>query len=40
MRLPLLCEKTGAVALAQPGLIAGCRADKMLVHLEIFKSIC
>ena len=38
-----LCEKTGAIALAQPGLIAGrqagSQADKMLLHLEISKII-
>ena len=37
--LPFLCEKTGAVALAQPGLTAGRRADEMLLHLEIFRTI-
>ena len=31
--------KTSAVVLAQPGLTAGCQADEMLLHLEIFKSI-
>ena len=40
MQLSLLCEKTGAVALAQPGLMAGwqagSQADEMLLHLEIF----
>ena len=35
----LVCVKTGAVALAQPGLTVDCQADEMLVHLEIFKSI-
>ena len=35
--LPLLCEKTGAIALVQPGLMAGRLADKMLLHLEILK---
>ena len=24
MRLPLLCEKTGALAIVEPGLMAGC----------------
>ena len=38
-RLPFLCEKTGAVALVQPGLMAGRLADEMLLHLEIFKII-
>ena len=28
MQLPLLCEKTGAVALAQLGLMAGKLADR------------
>ena len=32
-----LCEKTGVVALAQPGL--GRQADKMLLHLKIFRII-
>ena len=36
-RLSFLCEKTGAVVLAQPGLTAGSPADEMLLHLEIFK---
>ena len=30
MQLPLLCEKTGVVTLAQPGLTAGWQADEML----------
>ena len=38
-RLPFLCEKTGAIALAQLGLTAGRQADEMLLHLEIFKII-
>ena len=42
-RLPFLCEKTGAVTLAQPGLTvgrqSGSQADKMLLYLEIFKII-
>ena len=37
MLLPVLCEKTGTVALAQLGLMAGRQADKMLLHLEILK---
>ena len=37
--LSFLCEKTEAVALAQPGLTAGSLADEMLLHLEIFKII-
>ena len=40
-RLPFVCEKTGAVALVQLGLMAGrqssSQADEMLLHLEIFK---
>ena len=36
-RLSFLCEKTGAVALAQLGLMAGSPADEMMLHLEIFK---
>ena len=38
-RLPLLCENTGTVALAQLGLMAGRQADKMLLHLKIFEII-
>ena len=34
-----LCKKTGALALEQPGLMAGMLADEMLLHLEIFKII-
>ena len=37
MRLPLLCEKTGVVAPAQPGLMAGMQADKMVLYLKIIK---
>ena len=36
----LLCEKTGAIALAQLGLMAGIQAgtqtDEMLLHVKIF----
>jgi len=47
MRLIFLCEKSGAIALAQPGLTAGWRAvrlagrpaDEILLNLEIFKII-
>ena len=39
LQLPFVCEKTGAVALAKPGLTAGRLANKMLLHLEIFKII-
>ena len=28
MQLPLLCEKTGAIALAQPGLITGWQSGR------------
>ena len=37
--LPLLCEISGAVHLAQPGLTAGGRqeADEIQVNFEIFK---
>ena len=38
-RLPFLCEKAGAVALAQPGLTADRQADEKLLHLEIFRRI-
>ena len=38
IQLPLLCEKTGAIALVQLGLMAGrLAADEMLLHLEILK---
>jgi len=47
MRLPFLCEKSGAIALVLPGLTAGLtvgwlsgrQSDKMVLNLEIFKSI-
>ena len=38
--LPLLCETTGALHLAQPGLTAGRLADKIQVNFEIFKVGC
>ena len=42
--LPLLCEISGALHLAQPGLTAGrhaCRqSDKIQVNFEIFKVGC
>ena len=40
--LPVLCEISGAVDLAEPGLTAGGRgqADRMLVKFEIFKTHC
>ena len=37
MQLPLLCEKTGAIVLAQLGLMAGCLAGRQ--NAEIFKII-
>ena len=37
LRSPLLCKQTGAVALVQVRLMAGCQADEMLLHLEILK---
>jgi len=47
MRLPFLCEKSGAIALAQPGLtagwlagrLAGRPADETVLNLEIIKII-
>ena len=38
--LPLLCEISGALHLAQPGLTAGLQADKIQVNFEIFKIGC
>ena len=35
--LPLLCEISGALHLAQPGLTAGRLADKIQLNFEIFK---
>ena len=35
--LPLLCEISGALHLAQPGLTAGRQADEIQVNFEIFK---
>ena len=35
--LPLLCEISGALHLAQPGLTAGWQADEIQVNFEIFK---
>ena len=38
IQLPLLCEKTAAITLAQPGFTAGrLAADEMLLHIEILK---
>jgi len=43
MRLPFLCEKSGAIALVLPGFmadwLAGRQADEIVVNLEIFKII-
>ena len=36
--LPLLCEISGALHLAQPGLTAGRLADEIQVNFEIFTS--
>ena len=38
--LPLLCESSGALHLAQPGLTAGCQADEIQVNFKIFKVGC
>ena len=38
--LPLLCEISGALHLAQPGLTAGRLADEIQVNFEIFKIGC
>ena len=35
--LPLLCEFSGPLHLAQPGLTAGWLADEIQVNFEIFK---
>ena len=35
--LPLLCEISGALHLAQPGLTAGWLADEIQVVFQIFK---
>ena len=43
-RFPLLCEKSGAIHLVEPGLTAGRQAgwlaDEMQVNFEIFKIRC
>ena len=36
-RLPFCCEISGALLLAQPGLMAGRLSDEICVYLEIFK---
>ena len=38
--LPLLCEISGALHLAQPCLMAGWLADEIYVNFEIFKVGC
>ena len=38
--LPLLCEISGALHLAQPGLMAGRQADEIQMNFEIFKIGC
>ena len=38
--LPLLCEISGALHLAQPGLTTGRLADEIQVNFEIFKIGC
>ena len=38
--LPLLCEISGALHLAQPGLTAGWQADEIQVNFEILKIGC
>ena len=38
--LSLLCEISGALHLAQPGLTVGWLADKIQVNFEIFKVGC
>ena len=38
--LPLSCEISGALHLAQPGLTAGRLADQIQVYFEIFKIGC
>ena len=38
--LPLSCEISGALHLAQPGLMAGWQADEIQVNFKIFKIGC
>ena len=38
--LPLLCEISGALHLAQPSLVAGRLADEIQVNFKIFKIGC
>ena len=37
-RLPLLCEKSGAILLVPVDLMAGWQSDKILIGLKILKS--
>ena len=37
---PMLCEKSGAVHLAEPGLTAGRQADENAGELNILKTRC
>jgi len=37
MQLPFLGEKSGAIALVLPGLMAGWLADETVLNLKIFK---
>jgi len=37
MQLPFLGEKSGAIALVLPGLMAGRLADEIVLNLEILK---
>ena len=39
MRLPLLCRNSRAMALVEPGLMAGWLADEMQVNFEFLKFI-
>jgi len=34
MRLPFLCEKSGAIALVLPGIMAGWLADEIVLNLK------
>ena len=36
----MLCEKSGAIHLAEPGLTAGWLADEIQVNFEIYKICC
>ena len=40
LSLPLSCEISGALHLAQPNLMAGWQADEIQVNFEIFKIGC